>query len=205
MSRKILLVLGNCRINGNTEQLADAFIKGAIEAGHEVKKIDLRKLRVCGCVGCNACRFGKPCVQKDDFNSLVPEIKTADMIVFASPLHFWTLSSSIIAFIERFYCIAEEDNDPPYGRYEKYPIHDSALLMTSADENFWTYDKAVDYYNYAIVNYIGFHNKGVLLAGGCGDTNGKPQIQHTDYLNKAYIFGKTVYSDVEVREICHEH
>lgn len=195
MSRKILLVLGNCRTNGNTEQLADAFIKGAVEAGHEVKKVDLRKLRVGGCIGCNACRFGKPCVQKDDFNILVPEIIAADLIVFASPLHFWTLSSSIIAFIERFYCIAEEDADPPYGRYEKYPIHDSALLMTSADENFWTYDKAADYYHYAIVNYIGFHNKGVLLAGGCGDTNGKSQIKNTDYLNKAYLFGKTVYSD----------
>lgn len=38
------------------------------------------------------------------------------------------------AFIERFYCIAEEDPDPPFGRYEKYPVKDCALLMTSADD-----------------------------------------------------------------------
>lgn len=193
MRKKKIMVLGNCRRNGNTEQLADAFIKGAVDAGHEVQKVDLRKIMVGGCNGCNACRFGKPCVQKDDFNSLVPGIKSADLIVFASPLHFWTLSSSILAFVERFYCIAEEDANPSYGRYEKYPIHDSALLMTSADDNFWTYDKAVDYYRYAIVNYIGFHDKGILLAGGCGDTNGKPQIDKTGYLDKAYLFGKTIY------------
>ena len=89
-----------------------------------------------GCLGCNACRYGKPCVQKDTFNDLVPKIKAADCIVFASPLYFWTVSARIKAFIERFYCIAQEDPNPPLGRYEKYPIKDCALLMTSADNFF---------------------------------------------------------------------
>lgn len=80
------------------------------------------------------------------------KIKTADLIGFASPLLFWTLSSKIKAFIERFYCIAEEDPNPPLGRYERYPIKDAALLMTSADNFFWTYEQAVSYYNFAIIN-----------------------------------------------------
>lgn len=58
----------------------------------------------------------------------------ADCIAFASPLYFQTISSELKAFIERFYCLAGEDNDPPFGRYEKYPVKDSALLMTSADD-----------------------------------------------------------------------
>lgn len=44
-------------------------------------------------------------------------------------------------------------------------------------------------------NDIGFHDKGMLLAGGCGDTNGKPQIDKTDYLKKAYGFGKAIYNE----------
>lgn len=128
---------------------------------------------------------------KDGFNELVPKIKSADLIVFASPLLFWTLSSKIKAFIERFYCIAEEDSNPPLGRYERYPIKDAALLMTSADNFFWTYEQAVSYYKFAIINYIGFNDKGMLLAGGCGDTNGKPQIDKTNHLIEAYDFGKT--------------
>lgn len=32
-------------------------------------------MEVNGCIGCNACRYGKACVQKDDFNDLVPKIK----------------------------------------------------------------------------------------------------------------------------------
>jgi multimeric flavodoxin WrbA len=195
MMKRILVIVGGGRPNGNTNQLVDAFIKGAIEAGHEVDKVSLNKTEVNGCIGCNACRYGKPCIQKDGFNEIVPKIKAADCIVFASPLLFWTLSSKIKAFIERFYCIAEKDDNPPYGRYEKYPIKDAALLMTSADNFFWTYEQAVSYYKFAIINYIGFKDKGMVLAGGCGDTNGKPQIDKTEHLIMAYDFGKSIYKE----------
>lgn len=193
--KKILIVQGGGRSNGNTAQLVAAFEKGAKEAGHDVEMISLQKNIVNGCIGCNACRYGKPCIQKDCFNELVPKIKGADLLVFASPLLFWTLSSKIKAFIERFYCIAEEDSNPLQGRYETYPIHDAALLMTSADDFFWTYEQAVSYYKFAIINYIGFHDKGMILAGGCGDTNGKPQIDKTNHLQEAYEFGKNIYRD----------
>ena len=69
----------------------------------------------------------------------------------------------------------------PFGRYEKYPIKDCALLMTAADNFFWTFEQAVSYYKFALVNYIGFHDKGMVLAGGCGDNNGKAQIEKTEY------------------------
>lgn len=191
--KNILIVQGGGRPNGNTAQLTAAFAKGAGEAGHHVEVVPLTKVEVQGCRGCNACRYGKPCVIKDDFNDLVPKIKAADLIVFSSPLYFWTLSSRIKAFIERFYCIAEEDAAPPLGRYEKYPAKDCALLMTAADNLFWTFEQAASYYQFALVNYIGFTDKGMLLAGGCGDTNGKPQIDKTDWLNQAHAFGKNVY------------
>ena len=198
--KKILIILGGGRKKGNTAQLVDAFMKGAMEAGHATELISLNQLQVNGCIGCNACRCGKPCVQKDDFNSLVPKILEADLLVFASPLYFWTISSKIKAFIERFYCIAQKDDNPPLGSYEKYPVHDCALLMTSADDFFWTFEQAVSYYQFTMVNYIGFHNKGMLLAGGCGDTNGRPGIGKTDHLMEAYEFGKRIYKREEEKE-----
>ena len=191
--KQILIIQGGGRPKGNTAQLVASFANGAEDAGHSVEIISLNKIEVKGCLGCNACRYGKPCVQKDGFNDLVLKIKSADCIVFASPLLFWTISSKLKAFIERFYCIAEEDPNPPLGRYEKYPIRDSALLMTSADNYFWTFEQAVSYYQFAVVNYIGFHDRGMLLAGGCGDTNGKPQIDKTGHLERAYEFGKHIY------------
>lgn len=191
--KKILVILGGGRPKGNTRQLVDAFARGATDAGHEVEIVSLNKVQVNGCLGCNACRYGKPCIQKDSFNELVPKIKAADCVVFASPLLFWTISSKLKAFVERFYCIAEENPNPPLGRYEKYPVKDSALLMTSADNFFWTFEQAVAYYRFTLVRYIGFRDRGMLLAGGCGSTNGRPQIGETDYLRQAYEFGKGIY------------
>ena len=149
--KKILVVQGGGRAKGNTAQLVSHFVKGAEESGHSVEVISLVKSEVKGCLGCNACRYGKPCVQKDAFNDFVPKIKAADCVVFASPLYFWTVSSRIKAFIERFYCIAEEDDNPPLGRYEKYPVKDCALLMTSADDFFWTFEQAVSYYQFTVI------------------------------------------------------
>ena len=126
--------------------------------------------------------------------SLSLKSKRQTALVFASPLLFWTISSKLKAFVERFYCIAEEDPNPLLGRYEKYPIKDAALLMTSADNFFWTFEQAISYYQFAIVNYIGFHDKGMLLAGGCGDTNGKTQIDKTNHLAEAYEFRKLIYA-----------
>ena len=47
--KNILVVLGGGRPNGNTKQLVDAFMNGAIDADHKVELISLNKLTVKGC------------------------------------------------------------------------------------------------------------------------------------------------------------
>ena len=70
-----------------------------------------------------------------------------------------------------------------------------ALLMTAADDNFWTFEQAAAYYRFALVEYIGFRDRGTLLAGGCGATDGKPGIDATGRLETAYRFGKNMYAE----------
>lgn len=193
--KNILIIQGGGRARGNTSQLIESFARGARDAGHQVEVISLIKNEVRGCLGCNACRYGKPCIQKDAFNDIAPKVLAADCLVLAAPLYYWTFPARIKAFIERYYCIAQPDPNPPYGRYEKYHVRDCALLMTAADNFFWTFELAVNYYRQAIVNYIGYHDRGMYLAGGCGDTDGGPQIDKTDHLKQVYEFGRTLYSD----------
>lgn len=82
--KRILVIQGGGRPHGNTTQLVESFVRGAEKAGNSVEVISLNKHEVKDCLGCNACRYGKPCVQKDSFNEIVPRIKGADCIVFAS-------------------------------------------------------------------------------------------------------------------------
>ena len=72
--KNILVIQGGGRPKGNTAQLIDSFVKGAVDAGNTAEVILLMKNEVKGYLGCNACRYGKPCVQKDAFNDLVPKV-----------------------------------------------------------------------------------------------------------------------------------
>ncbi len=191
--KKILVISCGGRPRGNTAQLTDAFIRGAHEVGHQIERVSLLETKVEPCLGCNACRHGKPCVLKDGFGEIVPKIEWADALVFASPLYYWTITARMKAFIERLYGIAAYDPAPPLGRYEKYPDKDCALLMTAADNFFWTFQQAESYYRFALVHYLGFQDKGMLLAGGCGGSSGEAAIEKTDWLEKAYEFGKNIY------------
>lgn len=192
--KNILIIVGSGRPGGNTAMLVDAFTRGAEEAGHHVETVNLVKTKVNGCLGCNKCRWGKPCVQKDDFNDLVPKIKSADLIVFASPLYMFSWSSRISALLERFYSLLEQEPNPTFGRYGKYPfIRDCALLMTAADGDFWTYEQMMNRYRFSLIQYMGFNDKGHVLAYGCGSCEEPPRVDQK-YVDQAYEFGKNVYS-----------
>lgn len=190
--KEILVVVGSAQPQGNTNLLAQAFAEGATQAGHRVETVLLGQQKIGGCLGCNACRQGKPCVQKDGMQPLYAALERADMVVLASPLYYWTISSSLKAFIERLYAISQPDANPPLGRYEKYPQKDCALLMTAADNFFWTFEQATAYYQLAICNYLGWQNRGMVLAGGCGGVSGPRKIAQTQWLEKAFALGKSI-------------
>ncbi len=65
--KKVLILEGSPRLNGNSCILSDEFARGADETGCTVEKIPVARKRVGGCLGCNACyKDDGVCVQKDD-------------------------------------------------------------------------------------------------------------------------------------------
>ena len=82
---------------------------------------------------------------------------------------------------------------PPLRRYERYHEKDCVLLITAADNLFRTFEQAVSYYKLTSVKYIGFRDKCMPLTGGCGGTDGKPQIDKTEHLTAVYQLGKNIY------------
>ena len=170
--KNILILVGSANKNGNTARLAAAFAEGAKAAGHTVTAVNLNEAGINGCLGCNACRRNRiPCVQKDGMTRIYPLLEQADTVVLASPLYYWTISASTKAFIERLYSVSDPSVRPPMGRYEQYPEKDCLLLMTAADNYFWTFEQAVSYYRFALARYLGWNDKGMLLAGGCGGSH----------------------------------
>ena len=105
------------------------------------------------------------------------------MIVLASPLYYWTITDRIKAFIERTYA---------FEWRSKSLKKESALLMTAAQDSFWTFEQAVSYYQINCIKFMKQQGKGMILAGNCCGVTGKRQIANTGYLEPAYQFGKSL-------------
>ena len=71
MSKRILILMGSPRKNGNTELLVNAFMEGAAEAGHQAELIRLSALNIHCCLACGYCtRNQVKCIQQDDMESI---------------------------------------------------------------------------------------------------------------------------------------
>ena len=149
---KIAILNGSPR-KQNTEAMVNAFAEGAKEAGHEVEILHVGKMKIAGCLGCEYCH-GKgegKCIQKDDMEKVLPAYLDSDMIVFASPLYYATLTAQLEAAIQRVYCI---------GKPAK--ATKAALLLSSASG---AYDAAIARYQ-AYTGFTGIEDMGVCTATG---------------------------------------
>lgn len=107
--KNVLILEGSPRVHGNSAILAEEFARGAREAGCEVQTINVSRKKVAGCLGCNACyRNGGTCVQKDDMAEIREAMVAADVIVLASPIYFYSMSSQLKAVIDRTYAFYRE-------------------------------------------------------------------------------------------------
>lgn len=161
MAKKILVLNGSPRPSGNTAALIEAFTEGAQSAGHTVVRFDLCRMKIGGCLGC--CRGGKdpeaPCVQKDDMLKIYPEYRSADIVIFASPMYYWGFSSQLKAAIDRLFAVAELD--PNY----RNPIKTAGMLM-AAEDNFPNTFEPIRFYFTSMAENLGWSCCGMVCAGG---------------------------------------
>lgn len=107
--KKLLIITGSPRRRGNTSILCDEFARGAAEAGHTVERIDAARLNIKGCLGCNVClQNNGNCVQNDDIKIIRDKMVSADVIVLASPIYFYTMPAQLKALIDRTYNFYQE-------------------------------------------------------------------------------------------------
>ena len=182
MPKKIVILNGSPRRNGNTSALVKAFTEGAESAGHTVTEFFLDSMNIHGCKGCFGGHSSKecPCVQRDDMNKIYPVVRECDGIVLASPLYYWNMSGQIRTAIDRLFALEEGDGNLLRGHGKA-----SALLMAAEGHGF---EDVLVYYNH-LMEHLKWNNLGHVLAGGngeIGDIEGKAEI------SAAYELGKSI-------------
>jgi multimeric flavodoxin WrbA len=107
--KRVLIVNGSPRRRGNSALLAEQVAVGAREAGADVETVTIQGMDVQPCTACEACKGTEEgdCIIQDDMQSLYPKIRSADVIVIATPIYWFTMSAQAKLFIDRFYALID--------------------------------------------------------------------------------------------------
>ena len=99
--KNILVLSSSPRKSGNSDILCEQFMKGAKESGHNTEKIYISDMKINYCTGCGVCNTTGKCVQNDEMEKLCEKILKADVIVFATPVYFYSMCGQMKVFIDR--------------------------------------------------------------------------------------------------------
>ncbi len=112
MSKKIAVITGSPRKNGNSFAMTDAFIQVAQAKGHTVTRFDAAFMNVGGCHACETCyKTGKACSFDDDFNTIAPAVLDSDAVVFTMPVYWYSIPAQIKGVIDKLYALVVGGKD----------------------------------------------------------------------------------------------
>ena len=176
----ILVLKSSGNKRGSSNMLADEFVRGAEEAGHQVTVFDTLRGDIRPCRGCNACGMNGACVQKDDYeNQLKNLIRATDMLVFVMPVYYYNWPAQLKCVVDRFYSFT----------YELTSMHKKAALLAVAWDNTDTVFKVTRDYYHTVCDYMQFTDMGMVLGGGCGTPE---MTKRSAYPRQAYELGKSL-------------
>ena len=158
----ILILNGSPRARGETAGMIEVFQQAAEARGHSVRRFDVCRMNVRGCLACEYCH-GKGqgvCVQKDDMQQISEALQNTELLVLASPIYYHGISGQLKCVIDRFYA----------PLYPKAPesLKKVAMLLASGDPEM--YEGAKFSYDGDFLDYLHLEGCGIF-------TNHDPEVR----------------------------
>ena len=178
--KKVLVITGSPRKNGNTEILANAFIDGAKAADNTVETVSVIGKKINGCIGCNNC-YRDPlnkCAYNDDMTELYEKMAQADVFVFATPIYFYNVSSQLKCLIDRLHNPIRKT----------FKVKKLGLLAVCADTKKSVFDSVKQMYADTL-DYFSLENGGIITVYGVSE---KGDINGNKALDDAFEMGKSI-------------
>jgi multimeric flavodoxin WrbA len=137
MPKKILILNGSPKKNGNTAALVGWFNRGAASRGAEVEIIRTAflKYKTLGCTSCRACQKSDKyeCCIDDEAKPVLAKMMDVDVIVFATPLYFFSASAQLKLIFDRMFSLYKWDNQA--GTMKTPLMGKTLVLLASAFED----------------------------------------------------------------------
>lgn len=176
---KIVILIGSMRKGGNTQLLAQAFAEGAGKR-NDVEIISVADYKVNPCIGCNSCftKENNRCFQEDDMEQIYDKLKTADIVVIASPVYFYGISAQLKAIIDRLHTPMRNE----------FQIKKLGLLLVGAAMLPNLFD-AIKVQYQLVLDFFHLEDIGMVLVRGVKE---KGDIVGNAALKEAYDLGMSV-------------
>jgi multimeric flavodoxin WrbA len=131
---KIVAVLGSPRRNANSSTIANHLCATAEELGAAVTTFVLNDLEYRGCQGCMACKTEHDrCVLEDGLTEVLEAVRETDVLVLASPVYYWDVSSQAKAFLDRTFSYLVPDFIANPVKSRLAPGKKLVLILTQAN------------------------------------------------------------------------
>jgi len=177
--KNILIISTSLRNNSNSYILATKFMEGAKKAGNNVELISLQNKNISFCRGCFACQKLGKCIIKDDANQIVEKMLNADVICWATPVYYYSVSGQMKTLIDRANSLYSSN----------YKFREVYLLLTATENESFTKEGAIKACQGWVDCFDNVELKDTLFVGDVTDPN---DILNNPLLDKAYELGKNV-------------
>ena len=179
MLKKVLILSGSPRRNGNSDILCDEFMRGAKEAGNDVEKIRVADKKIGYCTGCYYCQKSEgECSIKDDMAEVLQKMIDADVIVLSSPVYFYSIDAQLKAVIDRTVC-----------RWLEVKNKEFYYIVTCADEDRKSQERTIECFRGYADCVEGAVEKGIVYGTGVYQ---KGEVKETPAMKEAYEMGLSV-------------
>lgn len=192
---KALGIYGSPRQGGNTDILLDEALRGVEVTGAQVSTVRCCDLTISGCLECGGCDETGECVLEDDMQTVYPRLVEADVIILASPIFFYSISSQAKALVDRCQALWCKNSLQNKADGKKSPSQGRGYLISvgaTKGKNLFEGAQLVAKYFYDALNMT--YEGGILIRSveHRGDIRNFPE-----HLKQAFDFGIDLGSNRE--------
>jgi multimeric flavodoxin WrbA len=192
MANSITAILGSPRRRGNSDILAQEFLKGAASNGYEHNLIVPADLEISPCDGGNQCIHDGRCIVRDGMNGIYDRVLESTHLLVATPVYFMGPPGSLKSFIDRFQAVwarsailktFDPDSEERRANHKAFAI----IVCAARDKpNMYRPTRSIIK---AFLNVTGFAYAGELIATGLDKA---PAVRsRDDLLKQAFEAGQS--------------
>ena len=176
---KVIAVLGSPHKEGPSSTLAREVLRGAADAGHEVKVYEINEMNVKGCQGCRYCKeHDVDCIVQDDLLPYWQDLHTCGALVVSAPNYASQVAGPMITYMNRHYCLLDRD--------WKVRVHPGIKLVGVFSQGNGDPATYTAQYNWFLGD---FQNRDMVLVDTLVHAGNQPLTPHAELMQRAYQIG----------------